>query len=259
MKNKLILLNIIFCFAVATATAVVAAEDSAADQNLQAFEWNQDSCYCKGKIDTSKISAETAILIINRLEAFQVNQGIPWSELHEYSQSELEDELTLYIEESDLMLKKLDSLELPAIPELIQYKKDRLFEEKLRYFLYVSELNYLITGSNKHLEKELENQSHLAACGDYSKKLLSAQSIQNATPAFVDELCNKNGDPASCKRRFEYDANVPTKAKTHLLKLGWHNCVNHYYRTIWSPNYDEAFKAVNHFILDTTCECDDAD
>jgi hypothetical protein len=228
-------------------------------KNLQPFEWNQDSCSCKGMLDTSKISAETALAFINRLETQREIQFIPWNKLDEYTKEELDDELSLYNDDSTKTLNKLESMKTPEIPELVQYKKDRIFEEKLFHFLYHSELQYLITGSNKHLERDLNGMSHLATCGSYSDKLHSDQSIQNALPEFIVEQCNNNVFPENCKLRFEHEAKDLKKSRINLLMLGWHSCVNDYYRDKISPNYDATFQAVNNYISETKCDCDDTD
>lgn len=251
-------LIIFLCFIILNISKTSANTENITPTNIQPFEWNQGMCYCKGKLDVSKLPVESVNLIINGLADFEVTHSIPWSKLREYSKEELEKERDLYIADHNTNIEKLQALNFPQIPTLLKYKTDRIFEENLKYLLYISELNYLITNNNKHLEQELGDHNHLSQCSKYSEALNSDQSIKDALPSFAEEKCLKNSDRLACKSRLG-DIEDIKSAKINILMLGWHNCVNHFYRNIREPNYEEALKSVNQFISNKTCECEDAD
>lgn len=246
------------CLTILNTSTASANAEGTSPTSFQPFEWNQDACYCKGKLDVSKLPAETATLIINGLESFQVTHSIPWTKLGEYSKNDLEEERDFYIDEHKTNIEKLQELKFPEIPTLLKYKQDRIFEEKIRYFLYISELNYLVTASSNHLEQELEGRSHLSQCNKYSNILSSDQNIRNALPSFIEERCMKNSDKKSCKSKMIRETTEIENAKIQVLMLGWHNCVNHFYREIQSPNHEEALKAVNQYTSNVTCECEES-
>lgn len=259
MTPRLFKLAIFFCITLLNLKTALASEQNIASAiNLQPFEWNQDMCYCKGNLDASKLPAETATLIINRLENFKLNREIPLNKLIKYSKTTLEDERDLSINEYKTNIAKMEALNVPENPALLKYIKDRIFEEKIIHFLYISKINYLITASSKDLEQELEGRNHLNQCGKYSEILSSTEKIIDALPSFIEEQCINNSNEQTCTyNMFKRTAQI-RNAKMEILTYGWQNCVNRFYREIQPPNYEEAFKAVKQYTSNLICECEDS-
>lgn len=239
--------------------AIAENTQNISNQQLKPFEWNHDACYCKAQLDTSKISPATLTLLLDELYPFRVKGEIAWTELHKLNQEQLEMERDRYLKEYDVSLNNYSSLKLPTSPVLNKYKNDLMLEAKLKKFLYIAELNYLITDSNKHLDGQLEDLGYASACGKYSQDLGSEQRIRNSSPAFIDNHCAKNVNPAECTMRLTQKASSLKDAKIMILMFGWHNCVNNYYRSKISPNQAEAYEAIKTYLQNIQCECEEAD
>lgn len=235
--------------------ALASGEMGKQENNLTALTWQTEICSCKGNVDTSQISIVNAHLFFNRFDSLHVKDRINWPDIYKYNHARLRKERSRYISEYDTKINKLYTIKLPKSPSVKKYMEEVIYEVKLEKFLYISELDYLLSGSNTHLMNKFNGYDHSLKCDKWSKNLESEKSVYEALPQFIEEKCRTNGNPNKCKARALARTSSINGAKIDLLMLGWHNCANRYYRKFTSSHFEDAYKEMKKYVKDLKCLC----
>lgn len=226
------------------------------DEHLISMSWNTEVCSCKALVNPKYISPETAAMFFNEFDIFRIHEVINWPDLHGSTNKQLEKEYLRYKGISEENIRKLSNLKFPNSKTLMKYQKDSVFGLQLSEYLYLTELNYLITGSAGHLKKYFLENIPSSQCDKWGDLLESEHLIYESLPGLRDTMCQNNGNPERCKESAIARTSDLRGAKIDLLLFGWHNCVNKFYRKDIIPLFKEAMESIKYYVKNIECACD---
>ncbi len=220
------------------------------------FQWETALCSCRAGLDTGQLSPKLANHIFKGFDSFRPSEKIFFTRLSDATIEELVSEKKRYKQEFDEALHRLQAIQLPEIPAVKKYHFDRIRDMQLNAYLYLAKLEFMISGNTTELEKGFLGEELVSECKQWSRVLVSKEETSKAMPDFIKQRCANNASPAECEMRVRAKTQTNSRAaQAEILTFGWHNCANHQYRG--HVNGTEALKAIEPFLHDKKCECDE--
>lgn len=217
-----------------------------------------DFCSCSAKVNPAYISEENVSLFYNEFSSFRTPMKIDWPKLYDATDEELRSEFNRYKKESTDKITKLSSLNLPDTPSLQKYRSAVIHGFRVNQFLYLSELDYLLTASTDSLRGSFPGQVPLPQCDKWTDALESNEKTYAILPELREQICKSNANLKRCKERSLAKTSQNDRGtKIEVLIFGWHNCLNGPYRDENTPDFDAALKGMGSYLKDIECNCDD--
>lgn len=225
----------------------------------ESAKWNTELCSCQAKVDIEKISPEIIVYMFEDFRAFEISKEFGWWDYRNAKVEQLKSERKRYQQEADKQIRHLINLKLPDIPALKQYHDIVVREFQLETYLYLAELDFLITGNTTELKKDFLGEKLFPKCKSWAETIESKELTYKILPEFIEQKCLNNADSKRCQESLlAKTLNDFKNAQVLILSFGWHNCVNHQFRIKNVHDYKhKALEEIDHFLKDKECECDE--